>query len=101
MIRAIIQGTIRANPTPKSGNGANGAWSFLTQQVLDADDNKVDVTLPDDAPPSLQVNKTYALECDFSVGKGYQRVQLVRCHGELVVDEKTGEFITRPLARQG
>lgn len=69
----------RRAPRPISGNNERGAYSFHVVEVLDQDDNKHEITLPDNFDHStLRPETMIVCDVDISVRKGYLSLNVVR-----------------------
>lgn len=89
---ATIFGRVRTEPREITGNNDKGPYSFRVVEVLDGDDNKREVTLPDNCPP-LSVGAILEADCEFSVRHTARGSFLsVSAKAVKVVDAKTGEI---------
>lgn len=73
-----------SEPRTVRGNNDRGPWSFDVVEIIDAEFNKVEVTLPDDGYPALapwkgdQAEPRFRFDCEISVRKGFLSVKATR-----------------------
>lgn len=92
-VYATISGRVRNDVREISGNSDSGPYAFSVVELLDGDDNKVEITLPDDGVPKLVVGSYVSADCRFSVRRTNRGSFLsVTAKKVQIVDTKTGEL---------
>lgn len=68
---------VRRAPRAISGNNDRGSYAFKVVEVLDQDDNKHEITLPDQYPPGVEAGAFITCDLDIQVRKGYLAITAV------------------------
>lgn len=76
-IRSIVIARVRAEAREIKGSNERGPWAFKVVECLDADDNKIEMSLPKDCPP-LAIGDEISAHCDLSVRSGYLQCSAVK-----------------------
>lgn len=84
-----ITGRVRADLVTKSGKNENGPWSMTLCEILDTDDNKVEVVLPRQDCPDLDVDDWAVFDCEISSRRNRLSVSARRVR---LLDAESGEL---------
>lgn len=79
MIRARMNATVRSRPTRRTGETNGRQWAFDSVELLDADFNKFDATLPDEGGDRtvFELGNVLEMDVDVSASGGRLRVNIV------------------------